>query len=125
MSNIKYTCKICGEEICCRFMPRHLMKIHKMEAKDYYVKYINPIVPKCRICGKDLPFWKFSKPYGSTCGDPKCVSKMHQETISKLNKNPKFQELASEGQRKALLNNPDLREMKRRVSTSQLSFFVA
>lgn len=120
MSNKKYTCKICGKDICCRFMPHHLKKEHGIEASDYYVKYINPIIPKCRCCGKPLLFWKFSKPYGSTCGSKECVSKMHSETMSELNKDPEFQKLANEGQRNAINTNPDLKLLKQSVARTQL-----
>lgn len=120
MSNIKYTCAICGKDICCRFMPHHLKKEHGMEVSDYYVKYINPVIPKCRICGKPLSFWKFSKPYGSTCGSSECVSKMHSETMTELNSNSEFQKLANEGQRNAINNNKDLRLKKQVIARSHL-----
>lgn len=118
---IYYTCKICGKEVCCRFMPHHLKKAHGMDVWDYYKTYIDPVVPKCRSCGKPLIFYKLSKPYGSTCGDPECVKKMHSETMTSLNYNSEFQKLANEGQRLAINSNINLKEKKARVAREQLN----
>lgn len=92
-----------------------------MDVWDYYKTYIDPVIPVCRSCGKPLIFYKLSKPYGSTCGDPECVKKMHSETMTSLNYNPEFQRLAGEGQRNAINSNSELKEKKAKVAKDQLS----
>lgn len=119
----KYVCKICNKEVAGNHFPSHVKKDHNLEISEYYVKYIDPVVPKCRSgCGRDLKFWKMSHPYGSTCGHPECVSRMHSETMTELNYKKEFQKLANEGQRNAIATKPELLEKKRLIARSQLEY---
>lgn len=108
---IKYhSCRICGQRVYKNKFKTHLEKVHNLSLQDYYHTFIAPGTnpPSCPICGKELPFYKLSDPYGTSCSS-KCGNILRGMNMTRLNSDPKFQELASNGLRKSLRENEDLR----------------
>lgn len=73
-------CKICGFEAkSLRALAAHLYK-HNLKTLDYYIKYENFEIPKCKYCNNTSNFKggiKFSK----TCGKDECISKIAKEQV--------------------------------------------
>jgi very-short-patch-repair endonuclease len=61
-------CKICGK-VCKNALGlnAHITKLHKINSKDYFVKYIlNGVAPVC-YCGKELKFININKGFQTYC----------------------------------------------------------
>lgn len=66
------TCLICGQSLVANSMTKHLLSVHSLTPEDYYDTYVE-VDTKC-YCGNKRKFYKLSKGYNGTCGDPKCVA---------------------------------------------------
>lgn len=95
-------CLICEEDfIDARRLSNHLKKIHNMNSKDYYDKYLsnNELAGKCVVCGKPTKFYNITIGYYERCSRA-CANKSinHIEAV----KNTKLIKYNNAG-----YNNPD------------------
>lgn len=74
---MKLRCMICNKEFEIGRLQIHLIKIHKENLIDYYLKYINVQEnTNCPICGKPKKFSGFKNGFNKTCGNRSCASKL-------------------------------------------------
>lgn len=64
---MKMTCVICNQIVDAAHMPKHLIKMHRITAEQYYTQYLKHTTPKCPICGNNSKFISISKGYYITC----------------------------------------------------------
>lgn len=83
-------CKLCNKIVKTKKgFHTHIVMAHKISLIDYYIKYENFNIPKCKICGKDAKLHKNISFY-TTCGANECkyfgkqnVSEATREKIRK------------------------------------------
>jgi hypothetical protein len=59
-------CKICNSDIHLRGIGKHLTTLHKLTSEEYYVKYVNSVIPVCP-CGKNGKFRSLTRGYDDYC----------------------------------------------------------
>lgn len=74
------TCKICGTTLTDtrigNALHKHLDTYHNVDAKSYYIKYVNPNAQTiCPFCGTPNKFYNAINGYSATCGNKECTSK--------------------------------------------------
>jgi hypothetical protein len=81
-------CVICGNELLnLTMLSRHVRVVHKLSAKEYYIKYLKkPEDGICIVCNKPTQFMG-CKGYSKTCCDS-CETIHRSENIHNLRKDP-------------------------------------
>ena len=99
-------CKICKIEFKNKNSLAKHLRIHNLSLIDYYIKYENLEIPKCK-CGN---FCKLRKgiEFTKTCCEYKCKSEQHKRKHSEESK-----KLISEKRIEWLKNNPDKHPWKK------------
>lgn len=96
-------CKICGKEFDSIIsLAKHVRMLHKYSLIDYYIKYEELVIPKCKFCNKDCKIRKgivFTK----TCGDVVCKNLIRKDTKH----SDEWKKNMSETRKEWLRNNPE------------------
>lgn len=72
-------CKICGKTLQnMSWLSRHI-KVHNIQYKEYFDKYIEPFEHTCPICGKERK-WQGAE-YAKTCGSKECILELTKSKI--------------------------------------------
>lgn len=75
-SNYKFECKICGfKSPKAESLGGHIVKTHHITTEEYYLKFINPIRPKChrKECENYTRFKTFIHGYATYCSNKCCA----------------------------------------------------
>lgn len=81
------TCKICDTTLTSTrigmVLHKHLDMYHNIDAKSYYIKYVNPNAQTiCPFCGAPNKFYNAINGYSATCGNKECTSKRLSQIMS-------------------------------------------
>lgn len=77
-------CKICGREFDRnKGLAQHIRHSHKLTAKEYYLKYIDPDAGRCCCCGNPTPFYSIREGFQKHCSTS-CANS-DEESITKAN----------------------------------------
>jgi very-short-patch-repair endonuclease len=72
-------CKLCNKEFDnLKNLSKHLVLKHKISTLEYYIKYEDFKIPKCKICGLEAKY-KSGLKFRDTCGNKQCISIMEQQ----------------------------------------------
>jgi very-short-patch-repair endonuclease len=56
------------------------VKMYGYSLEEYFMKYENFIIPKCKVCGNNAAHW-YAITYRKTCGDVSCVNTLGSQRI--------------------------------------------
>lgn len=84
-------CKICNENfINYAGLGSHITRKHNITKSEYYLKYINSEIPKCKNCGKLTTFINLCKGFSTFCSR-KCANSNNDKLLTwKLNNIKKY-----------------------------------
>ena len=84
-------CKICNRDFKnLAGLGSHINRIHNISKKDYYLQYINNVIPNCKNCGKPTNFYNLGYGFSIYCSC-KCANSDSEKLLRwKLNTIEKY-----------------------------------